>query len=312
MSKNVVDGCIKFSKDHNQKIGLIPSRRQVDKFGGYSNDWTTKSFFEYSKSDTITLVRDHAGPLQGEKEDDGQESLIEDCQYFDYIHIDPWKNAKNLDDGIAQTIDLISLCEKQDCKPKGYEIGTEEAIFQYSPNDLYRIIKEVSFKVPNVKYAVIQSGTALSENSNTGIYDKARLSEMVDVCDSFGLISKEHNGDFLPPGLVQEKFSLGLDSINIAPEFAQIETKVYMDLMSKENRVDLLEFFYALCKGSNKWVKWFPKGFDPDTNKNAVILASGHYTFSYAKFGMISRHFPQAQDMVISNVSNRLRELHGI
>ena len=46
MSENVVDSVIQFSKDTNSKVGLIPSRRQIDYSGGYVNNWKTEKFCE--------------------------------------------------------------------------------------------------------------------------------------------------------------------------------------------------------------------------------------------------------------------------
>ena len=93
MSKNVVDTIIEFCNKTNNTIGLIPSRRQVEWDGGYVNNWTTQEFTEYvkSKTDKILLVRDHSGPGQGQSDDDGYQSLSEDCKYLDLVHIDPWK-----------------------------------------------------------------------------------------------------------------------------------------------------------------------------------------------------------------------------
>ena len=49
MSKNIVDSIIEFQTDSKNKIGLIPSRRQVDFNGGYANKWTTKGLSDYAK-----------------------------------------------------------------------------------------------------------------------------------------------------------------------------------------------------------------------------------------------------------------------
>ena len=38
MSKNIVDSIIEFQIESKNKVGLIPSRRQVDYNGGYSNN----------------------------------------------------------------------------------------------------------------------------------------------------------------------------------------------------------------------------------------------------------------------------------
>ena len=81
MSKNIVDSILEFTQETGNKIGLIPSRRQVEWDGGYVNNWTTEQFSKYA--DKLTLKRDHGGPGQGYKEDDGYESLKEDCKYLD-------------------------------------------------------------------------------------------------------------------------------------------------------------------------------------------------------------------------------------
>jgi len=73
MSKLVVDSIIEFSKKTGNTIGLIPSRRQVEYNGGYVNNWTTEAFKKYTNDFFVT--RDHGGPGQGLKMDDGYESL---------------------------------------------------------------------------------------------------------------------------------------------------------------------------------------------------------------------------------------------
>ena len=85
MSKNIVDSIITFCNNNKIKMIIIPSRRQIDFDGGYVNNWKTKDFCEYVRSETnlIYLERDHSGPGQGTYMDDGLESLSEDCKYFD-------------------------------------------------------------------------------------------------------------------------------------------------------------------------------------------------------------------------------------
>ena len=43
MSKNVVNAITEFCDETGNKVGLIPSRRQVEHNGGYVNKWTTKN-----------------------------------------------------------------------------------------------------------------------------------------------------------------------------------------------------------------------------------------------------------------------------
>ena len=74
---------------------------------------------------------------------------------------------------------------------------------------------------------------------------------MIKVCQKYNLMSKEHNGDYIPPSVIKEKFSLGLNAINIAPEFGEIETQVILEkdmLLNHEiklvEKVVLIENYY--------------------------------------------------------------------
>ena len=134
MSKNIVDVVIEKCNNSDDTIGLIPSRRQIEHDGGYVNNWTTSEFVEYvrTKSNNVILERDHAGPAQGKIPDDGTKSLDADARAcFDLIHIDPWKEHINIEDGIDATISLIKTCNRVNSNCL-YEIGTEEAIKRYS------------------------------------------------------------------------------------------------------------------------------------------------------------------------------------
>jgi hypothetical protein len=291
MSKNIVDTVIKYSNEYNIKLGLIASRRQIENTGGYVNNWTTKDFCEYvrNKSKNVILVRDHAGPNQGDIFEDGIESFKEDCKpnMFDVIHVDVWKKYNDYEDGLKATIEFINL--GYNINPNVcYEVGTEEAIRATTPEELNQLLSDLK-KILNhdvyskIKYAVIQSGTALSGNKNTGQFNQNRLKKMIDVVNNYSLISKEHNGDYITDELLRLKFNNGLDSINIAPEFGQIETKIILQEI-KENFTELYDEFYNICLESKKWVKWVDKNFNPNKNKDELINISGHYVLSNPKF----------------------------
>ena len=85
---------------------------------------------------------------------------------------------------------------------------------------------------------------------------------MIKICQDFGVKSKEHNGDYLSLDEYKERFDLGLDSINIRPEFGQIETKCYLDEMG-----DDIEDYFQICFDSKRWEKWVDKDFLPHENK---------------------------------------------
>lgn len=318
MSKNIVDAVVEYSNDNDTSLALIPSRRQVEYNGGYVNHWTTEQFANYvkSKSNKITIQRDHSGPGQGYKQDDGYESLLHDCKYLDLIHIDPWKEFQDYDKGLEYTIDMIKFCNAQNENIR-YEVGTEEAIRRFESTELHKLLSDLKARLSNslfekIQYVVIQSGTSLKGTLQTGTYDKTRLASMINVVKSFNKLSKEHNGDYILPATIKEKFNLGLDSINIAPEFGVIETMTYMDQIVKHWRFDLLNTFWEICYQSNRWTKWVDSSFDPHINKHELIMICGHYVLSDARFlNEIKANMPGIDDKIKNNIKVKLNELHS-
>ena len=304
MSKNIVDSIIEFTNETNNDIGLIPSRRQVEWDGGYVNNWTTKEFAKHSNK--LILKRDHAGPGQGYVDDNGYRSLEEDCKYFNLIHIDPWKKYLKYEEGLSWTINMINFCYGRNPEVE-YEIGTEQAIRRFEPSELNQLLKDLNSKLSKkvfnkIKYLVIQSGTSLKGNLNTGHYDKDRLLEMVKVAKKWNLLSKEHNGDYIPSQLIKEKMDLGLDSINIAPEFGLLETNSYL----KEG-IDI-DKFWKICYESKRWEKWVDSNFDPFIEKEKLIKICGHYVLSHPDFLSIK---PNIDSIIKNNIKEKLYELCG-
>ena len=302
MSKNVVDAITEFSNKTNNKIGLIPSRRQVEFDGGYVNNWKTKDFSKYSNQ--LFLKRDHAGPGQGYNDDDGFKSLKNDCKYFNMIHIDPWKKYPSFNEGLKWTADMIKYCHSINQELE-YEVGTEESIREFNVEDLdmflFSLKKYLTTQQFNkIKYVVIQSGTSLKGNKNTGKYDKGRLKSMVEVAKKYNLLSKEHNGDYITTECIKSKFKLGLDAINIAPEFGLIETLSYI-----EAGIDI-DKFWKICYDSKRWEKWVDGDFDPIKQKLDLIKICGHYVFSTKEFKKIK---PNINRKIKINIKNKLYEL---
>ena len=318
MSKNVVDSIIQFSGEENASIGLIPSRRQVEYFGGYVNNWTTRGFIEYvrSNSSNIVLERDHSGPLQGYEEDDGLDSLKADAELgFDLIHVDPFKKHFHLEDALIETMNNIKFCNSinPNCL---YEVGTEEAIRKYSPLQLDLFLNYLQHDLgelfEKIKFAVIQSGTKLESGKNIASLDEERCRRMVDVCKKHGLRSKEHNGDYITESDIKARFDIGLDAINIAPEFGGIETSCILQAIKETNKEDLFNTFYKLCYDSNRWRKWFPRDFSPENNKEQLIRVCGHYVFATDEFLEIKKQLLEVDHKICDQVKKKLKLLHSI
>lgn len=285
VSKNVVDAAILVANEYGIKIGLIPSRRQVDFCGGYVCNWTTEQFAHYVKtqSSNIYLERDHGGPKQGASEDDGLESLREDCKHFNILHIDPWKAAKSFEEGRELTYSLISAAEEMNPDIL-FEVGTEEAICKLSATQLDDLLdflhKQLSSNAfSKILFAVIQSGTSLKDGGNTGKFSVQRLRDMLLITNKWHKYSKEHNGDWLSFEDVNIRFMNGLSALNIAPEFGSLESEILFEHMSPYHQSE----FARLCLESKKWEKWVSKDFD-FSNHKALVKCCGHYLFSSENF----------------------------
>ena len=286
MSKEIINIAIQYSTDE-KPLGIIPSRRQIEFTGGYVNNWKTQEFVDYirRKNDSMLLVRDHGGPQQGLADDDGLESLKFDMlSGLDVLHIDPWKTVSDINGGIKKTIEIIKFCCDRSDRVI-FEIGTEEAIFAYGPNDLSKIItdikKEVGINAERIQYAVVQSGVKISGTKNIGEFDSDKLRIMTDICQDHGLISKEHNGDYLSIKEIQARVDHGLECINIAPEFGVTQTKLL--LANAFTRPETLEA-YQVCKKLKKYIKWLPECSYKIPSAQLITEVSGHYAFTKEPF----------------------------
>lgn len=310
MSKNVVDACIEYANDEGVPLGLIPSRRQIDMRSGYVNGWTTASFASYvrSRSDMIVLERDHGGAWQGDEDDFGVLSLVHDSQHLDLLHIDPFKKYKDIWAAASYTAYIMEELKDAPCR---FEIGTEEAICPLTVDQARKFFSMVRDRVRDgldrVEYLVVQFGTKIIGAHNTGQFDPIRAREMIALCAEFGKRSKEHNGDYLTPEGVRERRALGLDALNIAPEMGGIESEAILEAMAE--RQDLIDRFFASCVATNRWQKWFPRKFDPNTDKKGVIRACGHYCFSDPSFLSIMAEIDYKD--VVEKAKNKMKRRIG-
>jgi hypothetical protein len=304
MSKNIVDSVIELD---SKKIGLLPSRRQIEFNGGYVNNWTTETFKNYVKERSeITIERDHGGIGQGDM--DEYESYFSDAKHFDIIHIDPWKKYQSIESGIKETIENIKFIHKLN-PGVSFEVGTEEAIRKFTREELDFFLRELQIgltgdEFEKIEYVCIQSGVGLdiANKKNVGKFNIEDLESMIGICKSYGKKSKEHNGDYLDWPDIVVRFKSGLDSLNIGPEIAQIETETIIDFMEK----DQIYMFYEVCYDSKKWEKWVDLNFD-FSNKRKLIMVCGHY--NYQKLNDIIKMDYSMNETIKNNIKQRLIKL---
>jgi hypothetical protein len=103
---------------------------------------------------------------------------------------------------------------------------------------------------------------------------------------------------------------LGLECINIAPEFGMIETKVILDSIKLNG--EHYDKIYDLCYQSEKWKKWVSSDFDFENQKDELILITGHYIFSYSEFQTIKQFYKNIDIEIKRAFTNKLLLLNFI
>jgi len=285
--------------------------------GGYVNNWTTAEFARYvidnDKKGKVILARDHGGPWQNSKEKDEKLSLrraMESAKSsyradleagFQVLHIDPsidMYGKPNIDEVLDRVFDLYEFCWDQAQKLQQeviFEIGTEEQSgstntqeeLDYTLNAVQQFCKKNRILKPS--FVVIQTGTRVMEMRNIGSFDtplrvadelpaEIQVPKMIEICNRYGILMKEHNTDYLSDEALQWHPRLGIHSANVAPEFGVVETKALIAIWEDNGYTKLAERFLQIAFESNKWDKWMLANTDA-TDRDRSIIA-GHYVFS--------------------------------
>ncbi len=289
--------------------------------GGYVNNWTTESFANYvlekDKKGKVYLARDHGGPWQNPKEvnenfglrqamESAKQSYLSDLEAgFQILHIDPSidiHKTPSIDETLERIFELYEYCwskSKDINEDIAFEIGTEEQSgstnsqeeLEYTLNSIKVFCAKNNIPMPT--FVVIQCGTKVLETSNVGSFEsplrianeipaEIQLPKMLNICEKYGLMMKEHNTDYLSNDSLGWHPKLGIHAANVAPEFGVSETKAFLDILYKYKLKDIAEQFISLSYESKKWSKWLK----PNSNANKIekAILSGHYIFSSEQF----------------------------
>ena len=262
--------------------------------GGYVNNWTTRNFSNYvvskDKKNKIILSRDHGGPWQSIKEIDEEMNLreaMESCKRsfrediisgFKVIHIDPSVDIENkpeIDEILERIYELYSFCWEEAHrlgKEIIFEIGTEEQSggnntqeeLEYVLASMKLFCKKNKFNFPT--FVVIQTGTKVKEMRNVGSFDspvrivdqlasEIQIPKMIEICNKYGIMMKEHNADYLSNDALHWHPRLGIHASNVAPEFGVIETITLLKVLEEYSLNSFCENFLKLAYDSFKWKK---------------------------------------------------------
>jgi len=285
--------------------------------GGYVNNWTTAEFARYvidgDKKGKVLLARDHGGPWQNCKEKDAKLSLrraMESAKSsyradleagFQVLHIDPSVDIHGqpgVDEVLDRIFELYEFCWSQAQHLRQeviFEIGTEEQSgstntqeeLDYTLNAVQRFCNKNH--LPQPSFVVIQSGTRVMETRNVGSFDspvrvadelpaEIQLPKMIEICNRYGILMKEHNTDYLSDEALQWHPRLGIHAANVAPEFGVTETLSLLSVLESNGLSKLADRFLQLAYDSNKWDKWMLANSQATERDRSII--AGHYVFS--------------------------------
>ena len=284
--------------------------------GGYVENWTTYDFSRFvrslDKGGYVLLSRDHSGPWQSgfssqEKEltlpeamAEVKQSLADDIENgFNMLHIDPCigiQKGFSENDVEDMAVELISYCHSLNAqKDTVFEIGTDEQ--NSSPEEveiskirLDRMLQKLSkYKLPTPLFYVLQTGTKVAELRNVGSFDQplslkgslpstVLLPAILELCESRGVMLKEHNADYLSDNALKWHKKFGIHGANVAPEFGVCETKAIQQALIELNMNSELERFIQITLEGKKWEKWMlPDSLATEIDKFQI---AGHYHFS--------------------------------
>ena len=317
-----------------------------EQFGcGYVENWSTKEFSDYVRNKDINkniiLARDHGGPWQSELEKTQNMNLKDAMQSakdsyradidagFHMLHIDTsvdihsQPNADQILERVYELYDFSWSYAQQKGQDIIFEIGTEEQSgsnnskeeLEYTLENMRKFCK--NNKLPFPSFIVIQAGTRVMETKNIGSFDspirvanelppEIQIPQMIDICDKYGILMKEHNTDYLSTDSLRWQPRLGIHAANIAPEFGVAETKAFIDILKEGGHIDLMNEFLKISYESMKWKKWMLKNTDASDTDRAII--AGHYVFSSNEFIEIKAKALKKIDNLEVFLKNKVKE----
>lgn len=301
MSPHIVEAVYEYSSENGRPLMLIPSRNQVDRAGGYVNDWTTRSFSDFCRTlkikhpnSEVMLCRDHCGPgFNGSSSvEDVYQTIADDIENgFDLIHIDFCKLSGEQEKVFAESARAVdfTLRLKADIK---IEIGTDENVGRAEEN-LDRVHMYAGFfkHYCNPTFYVVNTGSLVMEDRQVGSFNAGAVESLKEIItDKYGLLLKEHNADYLSSSEIKLRAGT-IGAVNIAPQLGVVQTQVTLR-RAKDLNIDTHDFLEESYQ-SGKWNKWMLDSSD----KNRCAIISGHYVFSGRAYGRLMVEMRKRHDI---------------
>ena len=223
---------------------IVASRRQVDGRGGYTGMTQVELVaIVHDLSDLTRVVRDHGGPGQGGKADDGVDELDDDVMAgFDGLHLDV--SALPPDEQIPR---LIGLMKRFDGTGVRLEVGGEHDGRAWNAKLL-----EAALTVARPYAVVVDTDAYVWADQQVGrLLPKLEVFNAMTHNRRLGVRSKAHNMDWL--GARRRAYVVLVDDINVAPEVGAAEVDAILHMISKSAAERVLDVAYE----SERWRRWY-------------------------------------------------------
>lgn len=231
---------------------ILASRRQVDTGGGYigMDQFELVSTVNRLSDGRTQVVRDHGGPNQGGKKDDGTESFDVDVRAgFHGLHIDVC-NVPEVD----QTSTLVKLATRyaRGTQAVSIEVGGEHTDTHWN----IHLLNAVLDAGVTPMYCVINPGTHVWRDRQFGrpmspATVKQYVSQVSRLADWVG--TKMHNADWWGD---RHSYDGILDAYNVAPEYGMIEVDALLTVLPGYCAQRLLN----MAEETESWTRWFKPG----------------------------------------------------
>lgn len=336
VSVAVLQAALESARDLEFPLMFIATRNQIEikEFGGgYLNGWDQYDFVENTRrlatsigyTGPMYFCRDHGGPWQRDEElREGEAISLNEAMYkaetslihdmlagFDLLHIDPTKGPESpysqdvIMDRTVALIDTLEIEAHREDKTIGYEVGTEDIIGGITSVCMFadfvaRLTERLrSGGLPKPLFVVGQTGTLLKMNRNVGEFEIENTRTLCKAAAYYDIGFKEHNTDYVMPGLLRLHPFIGITGANVAPEFGHAETTALLELAEAEAQISSLsnsptshlkEKMQAEIFKLKKWRKWLTdkdKNLTEEDIRNDEVklqeltVTCGHYTFSH-------------------------------
>lgn len=238
-----------------KNVGLILSENQVRYRGnepaGYLTDLPFTEYMKQLRVDFpgVEIVRDHFTQFYNSA------AIEADAMEFDTIHLDPWKPSLSFDTCVELTINGIKQFLRVNPNLK-FEIGTEYGRYPFTLKQFEDFLKRIdqSGLSKHISYVVVQSKEGLDlVNAINNVESHPRLEASINIANSFGFRTKQHNQDFVDPSDFTEKLNLGVNAFNVAPGLARLDNVIAYQNMNWLHKIVYLPKI-LLEPSSHKWI----------------------------------------------------------